>query len=69
MVYIGYTSQILRKTVYIVLTHLLPYNGNAVPGTIRKRGNQPHTIVEGTKKTKNKKEDSADPPGSEEALG
>ena len=68
MVYIGYTSQILRKTVYIGITSLLRYNGKEVPGTIRERGKQPHTIVEGTKKTKNKKEDSADPLGIKAAL-
>ena len=33
---IGYTSQILRKTVYIGLTPLLRYNGKAVPGTVIK---------------------------------
>ena len=55
MVYIGYTSQILRKTIYIGLTPLLHYNGKAVPGTIIKRGNQTHAIVEGTKKQKMKK--------------
>ena len=68
---IGYTSQILRKTVYIGLTPLLRYNGKAVPGTVIKRVYHPHTIVEnGTKKIKNKNKevDSADPPRKSEAT-
>ena len=68
MVYVGYTCHIFQKTVYIGIMPLLRYNGKAVPGKIQKRGIHPHTIVDGTEKTKNKKEDSADSPGIEAEL-